>query len=267
MVAVIAAMGGQVERHRQAHLALRQVAPVEGVGILRRGEAGILPDRPWLGDIHGGIGPPDIGRYSRPAVDKIEAGNIFGPVGGGERDAFRGDGGARGWLEALRRQLRVVIFRYDRLGRRFDPLRQPFGGERGNAGVAAAGLVAPPPAQRHGENGCAGGVVREPGDTDDRQRSVRHRLALPGSRLRDHRLDRAGGEPRPGAAARLDRVENRQGTFHQGGGQRLDMARAARRIGDRRQPRLLEDDRLGCCGRGGARSRRPARGRRCRAGP
>ncbi len=56
MIAVIAAMGGKIEGDRQAFLAGGQIAPVEGVGILRRREAGILPDRPRLGDIHGRIG-------------------------------------------------------------------------------------------------------------------------------------------------------------------------------------------------------------------
>ena len=56
MIAVIAAMGGEIEGDREALLPGREVAAVEGVGILRRGEAGILPDGPGLVDIHGRVG-------------------------------------------------------------------------------------------------------------------------------------------------------------------------------------------------------------------
>src|SRR3546814_2758760 len=48
MVAVVAAVRGQVESHRQPLLPGRQVAAVEGVAVLGRGEAGILPDGPGL---------------------------------------------------------------------------------------------------------------------------------------------------------------------------------------------------------------------------
>ena len=48
VVAVVAAVGGKVEGDRQALLAGRQVAPVEGVRVLGRREAGILADRPGL---------------------------------------------------------------------------------------------------------------------------------------------------------------------------------------------------------------------------
>ena len=52
VVAVVAAVGGQVEGDRQALLARGQVAPVEGVGLRGGGEAGVLPDRPRLVDVH-----------------------------------------------------------------------------------------------------------------------------------------------------------------------------------------------------------------------
>ncbi len=48
MIAVVAAVGGEIEGDRQALLPGGEIAPVEGVGILRRGEAGILPDGPGL---------------------------------------------------------------------------------------------------------------------------------------------------------------------------------------------------------------------------
>ncbi len=52
MVAVIAAMGRQIEGDRQAHLAGRQILAIEGVGLFGGGKAGILPDGPGPAGIH-----------------------------------------------------------------------------------------------------------------------------------------------------------------------------------------------------------------------
>ena len=52
VVAVVAAVGGQVEGHRQALLAGGQVAAVEGVGLLGGREAGVLAHRPRPGHVH-----------------------------------------------------------------------------------------------------------------------------------------------------------------------------------------------------------------------
>ena len=52
VVGVVTAVGGQVERHRQALLSRGQVAPVEGVRLGGGGEAGVLPDGPRLVDVH-----------------------------------------------------------------------------------------------------------------------------------------------------------------------------------------------------------------------
>ena len=57
MIRIIAAMGREIEGDGKALLAGGEIAAVEGVGVLGRGEAGILADRPGLGDIHGRIGP------------------------------------------------------------------------------------------------------------------------------------------------------------------------------------------------------------------
>ena len=72
MIAVIAAMGGEIEGDRQALLAGGKIAPVEGVGILGGGEAGILPDRPRLGDIHGRVGAAQIRRDAGIGVERVE---------------------------------------------------------------------------------------------------------------------------------------------------------------------------------------------------
>ena len=89
MVAVVAAMGGEVEGDGQALLAGREVAAVEGVGFLRRREAGILPDRPGLLDIHGRVGAADEGRDARPCVEHGHAVQIALAVGALDGDAFR----------------------------------------------------------------------------------------------------------------------------------------------------------------------------------
>ena len=73
MVAVVAAVRREVEGHRQALLPGRQVAAIEGVGILGRGEPGVLPDRPGLVGVHGGVGAAPERRDARPAVHEIEA--------------------------------------------------------------------------------------------------------------------------------------------------------------------------------------------------
>ena len=73
MVGIVAAMGREIEGDGQALLPGREVAPVEGVGILGRGEAGILPDRPGLVDIHRRVGAAQIGRQAGQAVDEGQA--------------------------------------------------------------------------------------------------------------------------------------------------------------------------------------------------
>src|SRR5919106_176285 len=46
MIAVVSAVGGQVERHRQPHLPCGQVPAVEGVRLLGGREPRVLPDGP-----------------------------------------------------------------------------------------------------------------------------------------------------------------------------------------------------------------------------
>ena len=73
MVAVVAAMGGEIEGDREALLAGGEIAAVEGVGVFRRGEAGILPDGPRLGDVHRRVGAAQIGRDAGIGVEEVEA--------------------------------------------------------------------------------------------------------------------------------------------------------------------------------------------------
>src|SRR3546814_7343132 len=69
MVAVIAAMGRKVEGHRKALLTRRQIAAVEGVGLLGGGKARILVDRPGAARIHGCAHPA---RKRRKAGERSE---------------------------------------------------------------------------------------------------------------------------------------------------------------------------------------------------
>ena len=73
MIRVIAAMGGEIERDREALLAGREVAAIEGVGIFRRREAGVLAHGPRLVDIHGRVGAAQIGRDAGPCIEEIDA--------------------------------------------------------------------------------------------------------------------------------------------------------------------------------------------------
>ena len=75
VIAVIAAMGRQIERDRQALLPGGQIATIEGVGLLGRGKARILADRPGPPGIHRGIGPARIRLETRQArIDRVRAG-------------------------------------------------------------------------------------------------------------------------------------------------------------------------------------------------
>ena len=89
MIGIVAAMGGEVESDGHALLTGGEVAPVEGVGILGRGEAGILAHCPRPLHIHGGVGAAQVGRYTGQAVEEVETGEIVLPIDGLDRDAFR----------------------------------------------------------------------------------------------------------------------------------------------------------------------------------
>src|SRR3954468_23903560 len=114
MITVVAAMGGEVEGDRQALLPGREVAAVEGVGIFRRGEPGILSDGPGLVDVHGRVGAAQIGRNARPRLQEIDAFEIGLAVARLHRDALgrqprlgaadglRGRGGFKGYICEVR---------------------------------------------------------------------------------------------------------------------------------------------------------------------
>ena len=76
MIAVVAAVCGEIESDGEAFLACREIAAVEGIGILCGGEAGILPDRPWLRRVHRGVGAAKVWRLARIGVEEVEAGEV-----------------------------------------------------------------------------------------------------------------------------------------------------------------------------------------------
>src|SRR5258708_10434429 len=88
MVRIVATVGGEIERDREALLTGGEIAPVERVGIFSRGESGILPDGPGLIDIHGGVGAAQVRRNARPGVEKINAFEVGFAVAGFDENAF-----------------------------------------------------------------------------------------------------------------------------------------------------------------------------------
>ena len=80
MIGIVAAMGREIEGDREALLAGREVAAIEGVRILGRGEAGILAHGPGLVDIHGGVGAAQERRDARIGVEEIQPGAILGAI-------------------------------------------------------------------------------------------------------------------------------------------------------------------------------------------
>ena len=90
VVRIVAAVGGQIESHRQTLLSRRQIAPVEGVGFLGCGEARVLADGPGLAGIHGGIGASQVRRQTGGVGQMLHAIQIRARVPGPDGDVFRG---------------------------------------------------------------------------------------------------------------------------------------------------------------------------------
>ena len=86
MIAVIAAVGGEIEGDREPLLPRGEVAAVEGVGLLGGGEAGILADRPGAAGVHRRAHAAGEGREARKAG--IVLGRILGGVERLDLDPF-----------------------------------------------------------------------------------------------------------------------------------------------------------------------------------
>ena len=104
IVAVVAPVRRQVERHRQTLLSGGQVAAIEGVGVLGGGEAGVLPDRPGPGHVHRRVRSTQVGRQARHGVEMVETFEIPGGVQRLHRQPLR-----RLPDERLRRLARLVL--------------------------------------------------------------------------------------------------------------------------------------------------------------
>ena len=76
MIRVVAAMRREIESDGEALLTRREIAAIEGVGVLGGGEACVLADRPGLGDIHRGVGAAHERRDARIGVDEAETVNV-----------------------------------------------------------------------------------------------------------------------------------------------------------------------------------------------
>jgi len=88
VVGIVAAVRCEIEGDREAFLSCGKVAAIEGVGIFRRREAGILPNRPRLVDIHGRVGAAQIGCNPGPGLEEIDAGQIGFAISGLDRNAL-----------------------------------------------------------------------------------------------------------------------------------------------------------------------------------
>ena len=73
VVAVVAAVGRQVEGDRQALLPGGEVAPVERVGLLGGREPGVLADRPGLVHVHGRVRPAQVRRQAGIGSQEVQA--------------------------------------------------------------------------------------------------------------------------------------------------------------------------------------------------
>ena len=73
MIGIVAAVGGEIERHREAHLAGREIGAIELVALLGGREAGILAHRPGPAGIHRGLGPARERREARQRAQGLEA--------------------------------------------------------------------------------------------------------------------------------------------------------------------------------------------------
>src|SRR5262245_17287871 len=88
MIAVIAAVRGEIESDGEAFLTRREIAAVEGIGIFSGGEAGILPDRPRLRRVHRRVGAAKIRRLARIGAEEVETGDVLFAIGWLDGDAF-----------------------------------------------------------------------------------------------------------------------------------------------------------------------------------
>ena len=77
IVAVVAAVGGEIEGDGEALLPGGEVAAVEGVGFLGGREAGVLADGPRPAGVHRRVGA--AGERREAGIAAVDAGRVVGP--------------------------------------------------------------------------------------------------------------------------------------------------------------------------------------------
>ncbi len=118
VVAVIAAMGRQIERDRQPHLPGFEIVAIEAVRVLGRRKAGILPDRPRPVGVHRRARAAQIGRHAGDRVAPRKPGVLdFFKIGGGVE---RLDGNALGRAPVEARERLAAQFLRGEIGPALD---------------------------------------------------------------------------------------------------------------------------------------------------
>ncbi|OQB97069.1 MAG: hypothetical protein BWX86_00461 [Verrucomicrobia bacterium ADurb.Bin122] len=91
VVAVVAAVGREIERDRQTGLTGGEVALIKRVGLFRGGEAGVLAHGPGLLDVHRGVRAAHEGREAGHRVELLDGRQVGGRVNGLHRDLLVGE--------------------------------------------------------------------------------------------------------------------------------------------------------------------------------
>jgi len=76
MIGIISAMSGQIKGDRQSLLSCGDVAPIEGIALLRRGKSGVLPHRPRARHIHRAVRSAPEWRQAGHALETFATGGI-----------------------------------------------------------------------------------------------------------------------------------------------------------------------------------------------
>ncbi len=93
VVAVVAAMGRQIKRHRQPFLARGQIAAIEGVAFLGGRKSGVLAHGPGPGHIHRSVGAAQKRRQARHESLMLTSSRVDRPVEGLDSNFFVGPPG------------------------------------------------------------------------------------------------------------------------------------------------------------------------------
>ncbi len=101
VIAVVAAVRGQIEGDAQSHLSGGEVAAVERVARLGGTESSVLPNGPRTDGVHAAVGAAQVGRDAGGVVQVLQPFEVCGGVAGFQEDVFSGRN-ARCWPLATR---------------------------------------------------------------------------------------------------------------------------------------------------------------------